>query len=1282
MTRIKKTFLMLFLGVSIYNSFSFASDNDKDFISAVNNAAANQNLFIENKGQITDLNNNTRSDILFVGPAKGGKAFLRKSGISYVMTKKTGAGNDLQLNDQLNNIFLHRVDVDFVDVNPNASVESERSGDEYFNYYFSHCTNGVTQAKAYREIIYKEIYTGIDVAFYNRSSSGLKYNFIIHPGGDPTKIKLKYTGAEELQITNKGELRINTSLGELTERIPKVYQNVNGKIVDIETKYVLEGSTISFKLNTYNLQLPLIVDPWITYFGGEDIDQTYGIDTDAGGNVIITGQTASLLFPVTTGAYQTNHGPGYVNAFVAKFNSSGTRLWATYYGGDGSDRARGIATDANNNIAITGYTNSSDFPCTPSAFQTNFGGGSTDAFVVSLNSLGTRQWATQCGGGDEDRGFAIATDNFNNVLITGATASTDFPYTTGAFKTSLGNGAGVYDAFVVQFNSSGSQLWGTYCGGNNTDMGNGICTDNNNNVLVTGETNSPNFPTFAGTQMGYAGNQDAFVIKFNTTGARRWATYYGGNNDVQVGNGITSDVNGNVIFTGSTLSNNFPITTGAFQTNKAGIVGTKDAFVVKLDSTCVRQWATYLGGSNEEEGHGIVADNNSDIYVTGDTYSNNFPVTSCAYQTQFGGDEDNYLAKFSASGSRICSGYIGGTGHDESHGSCALNGSLVYMGGFSNGAYPVTPGAYQTAFAGGGDDSFVSELCGNTCGKKPPINLDFSASQVNFCTGTSINFSSITSNLCDTSGTSWLWTFTGASTSTSTLHHPTNIIYNNPGTYTVKLNITSQCGKDSLIKPAYLTVNGPDLAPPAITNVLCNGSANGTAAINIASGTGPFTYAWSPAGGTNNTASGLQTGSYTITVTDGGGCSVTDSLTITQPASLFALITLHTNVICNGDSTGSIAASAIGGTTGYNYSWAPSNNTNTSITGLVSGSYSLTITDANNCSSVTTVAITQPSPVIVSSSNASMCIGSNTILTAFATGGVSNYSYTWNPGGTTGVSIVVSPTDFTTYFVNAIDSNGCSSAIKTVSVIVNQLPVLTVSQNDTICFGSQTTLTAAGAVNFIWGPSAGLSSTAGSTVMADPFILTTYTVIGTDVNNCSDSAFVSVTVNSPTVAVSADVTILQGANTIISASGGGTYSWYPSEGLSCVTCAVVTASPQHNSTYYVIVTDAAGCTKLDSIVVSVELVCGEIFVPTAFSPNNDGQNEILFLLGNNCIKTLLFSIYDRWGEKMFETTDPSVGWDGWYRNKLLNTGVYIYHLNAISINGTEVVRTGNISLIR
>jgi hypothetical protein len=497
----------------------------------------------------------------------------------------------------------------------------------------------------YARVQYQNVYAGIDLAYHGSNQQRLEYDFLVHPGADPGVIRLAFSGQQGMALEGQGDLVLHTGAGDVIDQAPVLYQqSAGGTRSAVAGQYVLEGDgTVGFRVGAYDPTRDLVIDPTLAYSfllgaaanGGSS---GHGIAVDAGGDAYLTGSTSASNFPTTTGAFQTTFGGGPANAFVAKLNPAGTALvYSTYLGGNGADVGNAIAVDSSGNAYITGQTSSTNFPTTPGAFQTSFGGSaivSTDVFVTKLNATGTALgYSTYLGSNNRtgDDGLGIAVDGAGDAFVTGQTSG-GVPTTTGAFQTILG---GTLSAFVTQVNPSGSNLvYSTYVG---TDsVGRGIAVESSGFAWITGSTTSPLFPTTGGPLQAsfQGGTSDAFVTELGTAGADLiYSTYLGGSGTDQ-GNGIALD-NGGVYVTGFTTSNNFPVTAGAFQTS---LRGTENAFVTKLNPSFSNPiYSTYLGGSGFDRGFGIAVDRSGDAFVTGDSSSNNFPTTADAFQASSAG---------------------------------------------------------------------------------------------------------------------------------------------------------------------------------------------------------------------------------------------------------------------------------------------------------------------------------------------------------------------------------------------------------------------------------------------------------------------------------------------------------------------------------------------------------------------------------------------------------------------------------------------------------------------
>ena len=582
-----------------------------------------------------------------------------------------------------------------------------------------------TNVPTYAKVRYEELYPGIDLVYYGTHRQ-LEYDFVVRPGADPSRIALEFTGANRLELDPAGDLVMHTAAGQIRQRKPVIYQEVEGVRKEIPGGYAVRGSQeVGFRVAAYESGRPLVIDPTLdysTFLGGSSSDQGLGIAVDANGGAYVTGKTSSLDFPTTVGAFDMTFGGG-TDAFVTKLDPSGSTLvYSAYLGGISTDEGRGIAVDAAGNAYVTGKTASLDFPTTVGAFDRTLG-GSGDAFVTKLDPSGsTLVYSTFLGGTfNEDQGNAIAVDGTGNAYVTGETFAggggffADFPVTPGAFQTSFNTFGIQTQAFVTKLNPSGSGLvYSTYLGNGTEARGFGIAVDATGNAYVTGSGQNGFAVTSGAFDTTFNGGLiDAFVTKLNAGGsALVYSTFLGGSGNDE-GFGIAVDGNGSAYVTGKTGSLDFPMTVGAFHTTSGG--GT-DAFVTKLDpSGSALVYSTFLGGNNTDEGHGIALDAAGSAYVTGVTASADFPVTAGTFDATFGGNTDAFVAKINPSGSALVySTYLGGANQDQGNGIAVDATPSAYVTGYTfSDDFPVTSGALQSVRRGD-FDAFVAKISEDT----------------------------------------------------------------------------------------------------------------------------------------------------------------------------------------------------------------------------------------------------------------------------------------------------------------------------------------------------------------------------------------------------------------------------------------------------------------------------------------------------------------------------------------------------------------------------------------
>lgn len=448
---------------------------------------------------------------------------------------------------------------------------------------------------------------------------------------------------------------------------------------------------------------------WSTFLSGRAYDQGYGIAVDDSGSVFVIGQTCSALFPTTYGAFDTTHNGGQ-DVFVAKLNPSGSLLkYATLLGGSDDEYGHGIALDSAGKVHITGHTKSTDFPTTSGAFQRALS-GSEDVFVAKLGLSGSAlEYATLLGGSLPDMGYGIALNSRGEAYVSGYTQSADFPTTPAAYDATHN---GKEDIFVAKLNATGTDLlYASFLGGSDDDYSRDIALDLVGNAHIVGHTRSADFPTTAGAfDTTHAGLEDAVVAKLSPMGNTLvYATFLGGSS-YERGYGIAVDSTDNAYATGYTKSADFPTTTGAIDSTYNG---SWDVFAVKLNPKGnALIYATLLGGSIYEKGFDIALGSGGKAFITGYTWSANFPTTAGALDRTHNGGEDIYVAILNSTGTALLyATFLGGGVYDASHGIAVDDSDNVYLTGNTwSPDFPVTAGAYQTRHRHLSSNAYVAKL--------------------------------------------------------------------------------------------------------------------------------------------------------------------------------------------------------------------------------------------------------------------------------------------------------------------------------------------------------------------------------------------------------------------------------------------------------------------------------------------------------------------------------------------------------------------------------------------
>ena len=707
-------------------------------------ADGNRLRFTENRGQVSDQHFQPRPEVLYSGGDGAFVFHLKKNGVSYQICKTdelpshhaTGRTDGRFHRNAQRVSTIYRLDIAWDGCKSDPKIIRGKLAQGYSNFYSETCPVGALQVPAYESITYKGLYNGIGLHWYG-SEGHLKYDYLVDAGADYRQIAWRISGAQSITVDKDGNLVIGTPLGAVTEEAPIVVQQGRR----LPAKWIVNGNRISFQITGINASAPFIIDPlvrlWGTYFGGNGLEfGGYGC-VDLSGNSFLAGQTSSTGNIATTGAFQTTFGgpgngayPG--DAFVAKFDPQGQLLWATYYGGAGCDFSNNCATDSNGDLYFVGGTNTTNSAVIASAgcYQPTFAGGNNigDGLIVKLNAAGARVWATYYGDITEENLLGVALAPNGDLLVSGGTSGAPFASTVlatpGSFQTVNGGPVNNTDAILARFTASGARIWATYYGAEGDEYSTYCTSDLSGNFLMVGYTSSTltaAMITPGCHQPVPSGNFDALIVKFDASGHRDWATYYGGVNDEISGN-VTTDKHGNVFVAGATASPQNISTTGS---HKSSLPFGRDAFLVKFSPSGVRSFGTYYGGTGTEDWGSCAVDAAGYIYMVGITASGTTSdiATPCSFQPNYGGGSyDCFLAKFDTLGTRIWGTYYGGSGNewDPNAGywptifTNTLNEVFIGSGvdAVSSAAIIGTPGSYQTNYGGGPGDSFLAKFDG------------------------------------------------------------------------------------------------------------------------------------------------------------------------------------------------------------------------------------------------------------------------------------------------------------------------------------------------------------------------------------------------------------------------------------------------------------------------------------------------------------------------------------------------------------------------------------------
>lgn len=651
--------LLLIFGLSLFHITSVFSKtlephNDTSILRSKFTKASNfQLVFVPNTGQYSEK-------VEFFVHRGNATLFFAKDGIYTSLSPSisdSAVNQERQAHNKSRRTTIENIRLSFVGGNQNPIIKGEQQLSSTINYFIGNDTSKWRRnIPTFQAILYENVYPGINVRFYG-SGKDLEYDIFIQPGADPNNVLLAYEGIKDLKEEKNGNLVVLLNTGSVEHKKPHVYQIINGrkKLVSGEFNVFSKSPGLkskihkfAFRVGNFNPKYPITIDPILsfsTYFGGSGFDQGAGIAVDNTGAIFIAGGTTSFSdFPVTLGAYDVVCDP---NGQCGKLQQS-------------------------------------------------------QSFVAKLSPDGSKLIFCTYLGGDTgvDGAGPIVLDQSGAIYVAGSTGSSDFPVLDGYQMT---YGGGSLDGFVTKLDSTGSQiLFSTYLGRTGSDHIQAMALAANGDIVVSGGTGSPEFPTTVGAYDQTCGTDgscnsitDLFITEIASAGnTLTFSTFLGGSLRETTEGGLTIAQDGSILITGYTFSPDFPSTPGAYDTTcgtdgACNGAGNYDAFVTAFSSDgTALTWSTFLGGSNDDSAGALAIGSSGSIFVAGTTLSQDFPVLN-AFQSSNQGITDAFLTSLTPDGSALnFSTYIGGPGSDGAGGIAIDTSGNTYVTGLGDFGFP------------------------------------------------------------------------------------------------------------------------------------------------------------------------------------------------------------------------------------------------------------------------------------------------------------------------------------------------------------------------------------------------------------------------------------------------------------------------------------------------------------------------------------------------------------------------------------------------------------------
>ncbi len=1161
------------------------------------------------------------------------------------------------------NVYGHVYHLDFLGANQTQVPHWDKLQPAYQNFFLGNDpSKWKGNCRAFGQMTYPSLYEGVDLKLYSNDFF-LKYDFIVEPGADPSQITWQYRGAEVEKVENR--LIVRNTVADITEQKPIAWQLINGEKVFVACEFVLNNGICSFNFpEGYDSTYELLIDPELifsTYSGSTADNFGYTATFDSDGFLYSGSSAFGAGYPYVTGSYEQTWGGGDgqgtlvgTDIAISKYDTTGTfMVYSTYLGGSADELPHSLIVNDSDELIVYGTTSSANFPVTGNSYDQSFGGGSafapsgvgvdyvngSDIIVTKFNQFGSALSSSTFLGGtgndgvntapdlkfnyaDEVRG-EVMIDNDNNIYVVSCTYSTNFPIVNGLQNTN----AGGLDACITKFDPELENIiWSTYMGGTGDDAAYSIAVDSNNDIYVCGgtETSTLPIPATAWQNASNGGQAEGYIIKMNAAGTAILKGTYVGSSAYDQIYFVEVDLDNIVYAYGQTrAADNYWIENAGYAQPNSGML------VMKMDSELENKiWSTVFGtgaGKPNLSPTAFLIDVCGKVYMSGwggttNTSSNPNTATVEGMETT----DDAYQSTTNASDFYLI--ILENDASDVVYASFfGGNVSNEHVDGGTS-RFSDKGVIYQSVCAGcGSNDDFPIEPFNAVSPTNNSFNCNNGVFKFDFQLPITIAEFSAPNQYCQNAP----------------------VGFSNASTY--GQNFTWDFGDDS--------------------------------SSNVAN---PFHSYDEP-------------GIYEVTLITNhpGTCNQSDTVMHTIEIIVPTVTDFGSIEICDDQST------PIGTETtpGYTYEWSPATYLSESdvadpiFTAGEDTDYILTIMHDGCIDTlfqevvVNTILLELPADLV-------LCESELVDLNAVTDGD----EITWSEYEDFSISLNDNDQDTDieffveeniTLYAQAITGECTSVDSVSISLIGTQTDI---SADVVACGGDTITvqvINPSDQLQYTWSPSNLILEGQGTSSVEVVANETTWIYLESNFNNeCTalDSALISISGLNP-------LSINATANPDLISAGessqlnvlppGYNYSWTPAEFLDNASSENPIATIDETTVFYVTVSDGE-CSHLDSVRVTVvDFVCGppSIYIPNAFSPNGDDQNEILFIRGEN-LTSVYLTIYDRWGEMMFETRSQSVGWDGTYKGKSVDPAVFVYYLEATCVGGIEYFDKGNITVIK